>query len=153
GLVRYLAAHAGIDTESMDIALVEEARLLRDEVGLADALVFLAVRQLASFNRKTARLNFDGYFDEFFARIAPGLGLASIDWPLVRATHLEVLGKPLSPQRVTAFETDPMRNDLVTQRIARLSNRRRDEHMLDCLLKALSCHGRVFAAVGVSHAV
>jgi len=153
GLVRHLAARAGIDAESMDVPLVEEARWLRRKIGPEAALVFLVVRQLASFNRKTARLSFEGYFEEFFARIAPGLELTAIDWPLLEAAHRRVLGRPLSPRQVTAIETDPMRHDLPTQRIARWSNRRRDEHMLRRLLAALGEHRRVFATVGVSHAV
>jgi hypothetical protein len=153
GLVRHLAARAGIATASMDIPLAEEARLLRREIPPGDALVFLVVRQLASFNRKTARLDFDGYFKEFFERIAPGLGLAAIDWPLIEAEHLRVLGRPLSPRHVTAMETDPLSDDLPTQRIAQVSNRLRDEHMLRRLLDALAGHERVFATVGVTHAV
>lgn len=153
GLVRHLAARAGIDTASMDIPLAEEARLLRREIGPGEALVFLVVRQLASFNRKTARMDFDGYFSEFFDRIAPGLELAAIDWPLIETEHVRVLGRPLSAPRVTAIETDPMRDDLPTQRIARWSNRLRDEHMLRRLIDALAEHERVFATVGVSHAV
>jgi hypothetical protein len=152
GLVRHLAARAGIDTGSMDIPLAEEARLLLRHVAPRDALVFLVVRQLASYNRKTARMDFDGYFGDFFGLIAPPLELA-IDWPLIEAEHVRVLGRPLSVGSVTAFETDPMRDDLPTQRIARLSNRLRDEHMLRCLIDALSEHGRVFGTVGVSHAV
>jgi hypothetical protein len=152
GLVRYLAARAGIDTASMDIPLAEEARLLRREIGPNEALVFLVVRQLASFNRKTARMDFDGYFGDFFDRIAPALELA-IDWPLIEREHRRVLGRPLAARQVTAMETDPMRDDLPTQRIARRSNRLRDEHMLRRLLEALGEHERVFASVGVSHAV
>jgi hypothetical protein len=153
GLIRHLAARAGIDTASMDIPLAEEARLLRREVGPREALVFLVVRQLASFNRKTARMDFDGYFKEFFDCIAPGLGLTAIDWPLVEAQHLEVLGRPLAARKVTAVETDPTREELPTQRIARRSNRQRDEYMLGRLLETLARHERVFAAVGVTHAV
>jgi hypothetical protein len=153
GLVRYLAARAGIATASMDIPLAEEARLLRREIAASDALVFLVVRQLASFNRKTARMDFDGYFGEFFDRIAPALDLATIDWPQVEREHLRVLGRPLSARQVTAIETDPMYDTLPTQRISRLSNRLRDEHMLQRLLDALAEHARVFASVGVTHAV
>src|SRR2546426_6007298 len=87
GLVRQLAARAGIDTASMDIPLAEEARLLRREVAQGDALVFLVVRQLASYNRKTAKMDFDSYFGEFFERIAPALELATIDCPLIDAEH------------------------------------------------------------------
>jgi len=152
GLVRHLAARAGIDTASMDIALEEEARLLRRELPQGEALVYLVVRQLASYNRKTARMDFDGYFADFFARIAPSLEL-SIDWPLIEKEHLRVLGRPLAARRVTAIETDPMRDELPTQRISRLSNRLRDEHMLDRLIAALDEHQHVFATVGVSHAV
>jgi hypothetical protein len=54
---------------------------------------------------------------------------------------------------VTALETDPMYDDLPTQRISRLSNRLRDEHMLRRLIDALTEHRRLFATVGVSHAV
>jgi hypothetical protein len=153
GLVRYLAARAGIDTASMDIPLAEEARLLRREIGSGDALVFLVVRQLASFNRKTARMDFDGYFGEFFERIAPALGLAAIEWPLIESEHVRLLGRPLSARGVTALETDPLHDDLPTQRISRRSNRLRDEHMLRRLLAALTEHERVFATVGVTHAV
>jgi len=153
GLVRYLAAGAGIETASMDIPLVEEARLLRRDVAATDALVFLVVRQLASFNRKTARLDFDGYFRDFFACISPGLGLAAIDWPLVEREHRRLSGAPLDVRAVTAAETDPLHDVLPTQRIARLSNRRRDEHMLRRLVDAFRVHQRVFATVGVSHAV
>jgi hypothetical protein len=152
GLVRHLAARAGIETASMDIPLEEEARLLRREIPQADALVYLVVRQLASYNRKTARMDFDGYFADFFARIAPSLEL-SIDWPLIEQEHRRVLGRPLSARSITAVETDPMRDELPTQRISRLSNRLRDEHMLGRLLAALDEHRRVFATVGVSHAV
>jgi hypothetical protein len=153
GLVRHLAARAGIATDSMDIPLEDEAQWLRREIVLREALVFLVVRQLASYNRKTARMDFDGYFGDFFARIAPGLGLPAIDWPLVEDAHRRVLGRVLDRQRVTAFETDPIRDELLTQRIARLSNRRRDEHMLRRLLDALDTHASVFASVGVTHAV
>jgi hypothetical protein len=153
GLVRYLAARVGIDTASMDIPLAEEARLLRREIGSGDALVFLVVRQLASFNRKTARMDFDGYFGEFFERIAPALDLAAIEWPLIATEHVRLLGRPLSARSVTALETDPLHDDLPTQRIARRSNRLRDEHMLRRLLAALTEHERVFATVGVTHAV
>jgi len=153
GLVRHLAARAGIDTASMDIPLAEEARLLRQELTQSEALVFLVVRQLASFNRKTARMDFDGYFGDFFGRIAPALGLATIDWPLIAEEHLQVIGYPLAARQVTAIETDPMYDDLPTQRMSRLSNRLRDEYMLERLIEALSEHERVFATVGVSHAV
>ena len=153
GLVRHLAARSGIDTASMDIPLAEEARLLRHQMPQREALVFLVVRQLASFNRKTARMDFDAYFGEFFERIGPALELAAIDWPLVEAEHLRVLGRPLSARHVTAIETDPMYDDLPTQRISRLSNRLRDEHMLRRLTDALRKHKRVFATVGVTHAV
>jgi hypothetical protein len=153
GLVRHLAARAGIETASMDIPLVEEARRLRREIGPGAALVFLVVRQCASFNRKTARMDFDGYFGAFFARIAPGLELAAIDWPLVESAHQRVLGRPLAARTITGLETDPMRHDLLTQRIARRSNRLRDEHMLRRLIEALAGHARVFATVGVTHAV
>ena len=153
GLVRYLAARAEIDTASMDIPLAEEARLLRHEFGQRDALVFLVVRQLASFNRKTARMDFDAYFGEFLATIAPALGLAVLDWPRIEAEHVRVLGRPLVAAQVTATETNPMRDDLPTQRIARWSNRLRDERMLQQLLEALAAHRRVFASVGVTHAV
>jgi len=152
GLVRRLAARAGIETASMDIPLPDEARLLGRELSRSEALVYLVVRQLASFNRKTARMDYDGYFSDFFALIGPPLGLA-VDWPLVEREHARVLGRPLAPRTVTARETDPMRDELPTQRIARLSNRLRDEHMLDRLLAALAAHPRVFATVGVSHAV
>jgi len=153
GLVRQLAARLGIDTASMDVPLAEEARLLRREVGRGEALVFLVVRQLASFNRKTARMDFDGYFGDFFALIAPALELAAIDWPSIAAEHVRVLGRPLQARQVTALETDPMYDDLPTQRIARLSNRLRDVHMFRRLIDTLSAHERVFATVGVSHAV
>ena len=153
GLVTHLAARAGIPTASMDIALAEEARLLRRELSRSEALVFLAVRQLASFNRKTAHMDFDGYFRDFFALIAPALDLATIDWALVEREHLCVVGRPLAARLVTGHETDPLREELLTQRIARRSNRLRDEHMLGRLLTALASHRRVFATVGVTHAV
>lgn len=153
GLVRYLASRAGIATASMDIPLVEEARLLRDKLPAGEALVFLVVRQLASFNRKTARPDFDAYFGDFFALIGPGLELATIDWPMIEREHVNFLGHPLSARHVTGVQTDPMRDDLPTQRIARLSNRLRDEHMLARLVEALAEHERVFATVGVTHAV
>lgn len=153
GLVRHLAAGAGIETASMDIPLADEARELRREIGTRDALVYLVVRQLASFNRKTARMDYNGYFREFFDLIGPPLGIERLDWPLIETEHLCVLGHPLSPREVTARETDPMLDHLPTQRISRLSNRRRDEHMLRRLLDTLRQHQRVFATVGVTHAV
>jgi hypothetical protein len=81
------------------------------------------------------------------------LHLTSIDWPLIEAEHVRLLGRPLVAAQVTGLETNPMRDDLATQRIARWSNRRRDEHMLRRLLEALREHQRVFATVGVTHAV
>jgi hypothetical protein len=81
------------------------------------------------------------------------LELATLDWKLIAAEHVRVLGRPLSPRQVTAFETDPMRDDLPTQRIARWSNRLRDEHMLRRMTEAVAVHQRVFATVGVTHAV
>ena len=153
GLVRHLAARAGIETASMDIPLAEETQLLRRTLAPDEVLVFLVVRQLASFNRKTARMDFARYFGDFFALISPPLELATIDWPLIEAAHVRVLGRPLAARQVTATETDPMRAELPTQRMARLSNRLRDEHMLRRLLDALAVHERVFATVGVSHAV
>jgi hypothetical protein len=137
----------------MDIPLAEEARLLRGELARADTLVFLVVRQLASFNRKTARMDFDAYFGEFFELIAPALDLPNIDWPLIEREHARLLGRPLQPRHVTAAETNPMLSELPTQRIARRSNRLRDEYMLGRLLRAVAAHQRVFATVGVSHAV
>jgi hypothetical protein len=153
GLLRHLAALSGIATASMDMPLPEEARLLRDELGVGDALVFFVVRQLASFNRKTARMDFDAYFGEFFDLIAPALDLTAIDWPLIEREHQRMLGHPLQPRQVTAADTNPMLSDLPTQRIARRSNRLRDEYMLRRLLDARREHRRVFATVGVSHAV
>jgi hypothetical protein len=153
GLVTHLAARAGIATASMDIPLAEEARLLRRELSRDEALVFLVVRQLASFNRKTARMDFDGYFGDFFAVIAPALGLPAIDWPLVEREHVRIVGRPLEARRVTGHETNPMRDELPTQRIAQRSNRLRDEHMLARLLAAMESHRRVLAVVGVTHAV
>lgn len=153
GLVTHLAARAGIPTASMDIPLPEEARLLRRELSQGDALVFLVVRQLASYNRKTARMDFDGYFGDFFALIGPALGLATIDWALIEREYLRMMGAPLDARHVTGHETNPMRDELPTQRIATRSNRLRDEHMLDRLLAALAEHRRLFAVVGVTHAV
>ena len=153
GLVRHLAARAGIETASMDVPLREEAAMLGGKLSLGEALVFLVVRQLASFNRKTARMDFDQYFGEFFELIGPALGLPSIDWPQIRFEHQRVLGYPLSVREVTAAETNPLRDELPTQRIARLSNRLRDEYMLERLINACNQHSRVFATVGVSHAV
>jgi len=153
GLLRHLAAAAGIETASMDIPLAVEAERLAGELSPGDALVFLVVRQLASFNRKTARMDFDGYFTDFFAIIGPPLGLAAIDWPLIESEHLRLMGHPLRHSEVTGRETDPMQDRLPTQRIARHSNRRRDERMLSCLADALDTHRRVFASVGVTHAV
>ena len=153
GLVRHLAARAGIGTASMDIPLAVEAGLLRRTVGQGPALVFLVVRQLASFNRKTARMDYDAYFREFFDTIGPELNLAGIEWPLIEAEHVRLLGRPLAAAHVTGLETNPMCDDLPTQRIARWSNRRRDEYMLRRLLEALREHERVFAIVGVTHAV
>ena len=153
GLLRHLAARVDIDTASMDIPLAQEAGLLRREVGAGAALVFLVVRQLASFNRKTARMDFDAYFGEFFDRIGPPLGLEELDWPRIEAEHQRRLGRPLSAHQVTALDTDPLFDDLPTQRIARRSNRLRDEYMLGRLLDAMTAHRRVFATVGVTHAV
>lgn len=153
GLVLHLANRLGIEVASMDISLEDEARHLREVLSLGEALVFLVVRQLASFNRKTARMDFDGYFHDFFERIAGPLGLPAIHWPLVEREHRRVLGYPLAYRSITGVHTDPMRSELLTQRIARLSNRRRDEHMLRQLLAAGSIYGRVFATVGVTHAV
>jgi hypothetical protein len=68
------------------------ARLLLREIAQGDALVFLVVRQLASFNRKTARMDFAAYFGEFFDLIAPALDLAAIDWRLIESEHLRMLG-------------------------------------------------------------
>lgn len=153
GLVRHLAARAAIETASLDLPLAEEARLLHRHIPVGEALVFLVVRQLASFNRKTARMDFDAYFRDFFELIAPPLQLTAIDWPLIEAAHVRVLGRPLAARRVTALETDPMYGELPTQRISRLSNRLRDEHILGRLIDALAAHRRVFATVGVSHAV
>jgi hypothetical protein len=153
GLVRHLAARAGIETASMDIELEDEARLLRRSLPLDEALLFLVVRQLASYNRKTARPDFSGYFGDFFERIAPGLGLATIEWSMIEAAHQRLVGRRLVVGSVTALETDPTRSEQLTQRIATFSNRMRDEHMLAALLAALELHPRVFATVGVSHAV
>lgn len=153
GLVRYLAARAGLETASMDVPLPDEARALQRELGTGDALVYLVVRQLASFNRKTARMDYDAYFRDFFDLIGPGLEIDDLDWPLIEIEHRRLLGRRLSPREVTARETDPMRDDLPTQRISRLSNRLRDEHMLDRLVAALRTYDRVFATVGVTHAV
>ena len=153
GLVRHLAARAAIGTASMDNPLAEEASLLRRRIGARNALVFLVVRQLASYNRKTLRMDSGAYFGEFFDTIAPALQLATIDWPLIHAEHARLLGRPLVAEQVTGLETNPMRNDLPTQRIARWSNRRRDEYMLHRLLAALREHQRVIATVGVTHAV
>lgn len=153
GLLRHLAARANIETASLDLPLAEEARLLHRELPEGEALVFLVVRQLASFNRKTARMDFEAYFGEFFDRIAASLQLTAIDWPLIEAEHVRVLGRPLAARRVTARETDPLYDDLPTQRISRFSNRLRDEHILRSLIGALAEHRRVFATVGVSHAV
>src|SRR5262245_38324054 len=138
GLVRHLAARASVPTASMDVPLAEEVRRLRRHITRAEALVFLVVRQLASFNRKTARMDFDGYFREFFAIIAPPLDGAPLDWPLIEAEYVRLLGQRLVPRQVTAKETDPLLSDLPTQRIARLSNRLRDEHMLRRLLAVLA---------------
>ncbi len=153
GLVTHLAARTGIATASMDIPLPEEARLLRHELSSGEALVFLVVRQLASFNRKTARMDFDGYFGDFFDLIGPALELPTIDWALIDREHRRMLGRPLAVRDVTGHETNPMRDALPTQRIARRSNRLRDEYMLARLLAALADHRRVFAVVGVTHAV
>jgi hypothetical protein len=152
GLIRHLAARSGIETESMDIPLAEEARLLRQEIGAGDALVFLVVRQLASYNRKSAPPDFDAYFADFFGLIAPALEM-EIDWPRIDGEHRRLLGHSLRPAAVTALQTDPMFDDLPTQRISRLSNRLRDEHMLRRMIDRMTAHSRVFATVGVSHAV
>ncbi len=153
GLLRHLAAGTGIETASMDIPLADEARRLGTDLPPGDALVFLVVRQLASFNRKTARMDFVGYFADFFAIIGPPLGLNAIDWPLIEAEHLRLMRHPLRRAEVTGRETDPMQERLPTQWIARHSNRQRDEHMLSRLVDALDTHRRVFATVGVTHAV
>jgi len=127
--------------------------MLRREFGTGDALAYLVIRQLASFNRKTARMDYDGYFRDFFDLIGPALEIERLDWPLIEAEHRRLLGRPLSPRQVTARETDPMHDEMPTQRISRLSNRLRDEHMLERLMGALQEYNRVFATVGVTHAV
>jgi hypothetical protein len=98
-------------------------------------------------------MDFDGYFADFFALIAPAIGLGTIDWSLVEAEHGRMLGTTLMHAEVTGVETDPMRDTLPTQRIATFSNRMRDEHMLHRLLDAVDKHDRVFATIGVTHAV
>ena len=154
GLVRHLAARAGIDTASMDIPLAEEARLLRREIAQSEALVFLVVRQLASFNRKTARMDFDGYFGEFFDLIAPALDLAAIDWPLHRGR---------APARARASAGGAAR-DGASRRIRCTTICRRSGSRacrIACATSTCSAvcsmrwptHERVFATVGVSHAV
>ncbi len=153
GLIRHLAADCGIETASMDIPLPVEAGRLRRHVSRGDALVFLVVRQLASYNRKTLRMDFAGYFGDFFDLIAEPLGLGSIDWDLIGREHRRLLGRSLHPQAITAVDTDPLLRRTPLQRIASLSNRMRDEHMLRRLGEATRAHPRVFAAVGVSHAV
>src|SRR5262249_23580861 len=90
---------------------------------------------------------------EFFAIIAPPLDGAPLDWPLIEAEYVRLLGQRLVARQVTAKETDPLLSDLPTQRIARLSNRLRDEHMLRRLLAVLAEDRAVFATVGVTHAV
>jgi hypothetical protein len=97
-------------------------------------------------------MDFDRYFADFFALIGPALEIA-VDWPLIEREHARLLKRRLVPRSVTAVETDPMRDELPTQRISRVSNQLRDEHMLEQLLAALAAHRRVFATVGVSHAV
>src|SRR5690606_27878794 len=99
------------------------------------------------------RMDFDAYFTEFFELIAPPLGYAEIDWPLIEREHERFLGESLDRKAVTGFATDPTRAELPTQRIATYSNRLRDEHMLAQLVAAIKEHGRVFATVGVTHAV
>ncbi len=153
GLIRHLAAKAGIETDSMDIPLPDEAERLRSEYSQREALVFLVVRQLASFNRKTARMDFDAYFEEFFELIAPPLGFETLDWRSIRKAHLEVLGRPLVAPDVDGEETDPTRDATLTQRIASRSNRLRDIHMLERLLEAWRTYDRVLATIGVTHAV
>lgn len=153
GLLRHLSEGAGIRCESMDIALDEEARRLLTRHPPRDLVVFFVVRQLASFNRKTARMDFDAYFRDFFDLISPGLGLGRLDWPLVQREHQRVFGFALVPRQVDASLTDPTRTEVLTQRIARDSNRMRDEWMLKGLLQATRAHRRVFATVGVTHAV
>ena len=153
GLVTHLAARSGIETTSMDIPLPIEARMLRSRLSQREALVFLVVRQLASFNRKTARMDFDGYFGDFFDLIAEPLGASMITWPLIECLHRQITGRELLRQEISGHETNPMRDELLTQRIATLSNRLRDEYMLGQLTDALAQHHRVFATVGVTHAV
>jgi hypothetical protein len=86
-----------------------------------------------------------------FELIAPALELAAIDWPLIESEHLRVVGHPLVARRVTGHATNPLRDDLLTQRIARRSNRLREEHMLQRLLDALAEYRRLFAVVGNGH--
>lgn len=153
GLVRHLAARSRIPTASLDIPLPVEARWLRDRLPAELTLAFLVVRQLASFNRKTARMDFEGYFRDFFELIAPGLGLDSLGWKEADAACQQVFGGIPEARRVDAVWTDPMREELPTQRVARLSNRHRDLHMLRALRQAAERFPRVFATVGVTHAV
>jgi hypothetical protein len=153
GLVCFLAARAGVPLASLDLPIHEEAKLLAARLGPGDALVFLVARQLASFNRKSARMDMPTYFAEFFELIGPALGLPGLDWPRVEAEHRRVFGAPLERRAVTSELTDPLRRELTTQRIATWSNRLRDRYVLGYLLDAVAEHGRVFAAIGVTHAV
>ncbi len=153
GLVRHLAARQGSSTASMDVPLPKEAGWLQRRVGGGDALVFMVVRQLASYNRKTLKMNFDAYFEEFFELIAPHLEVGRITWQLIESEHRRMLGVPLIAREVDGRMTDPTRVELPTQRIAAMSNRVRDEYMLHRLIESVSNYRRVFATVGVSHAV
>jgi hypothetical protein len=153
GLLRYLAEQSRIESQSLDVPLAVEARYLREHLTLGETLVFLAVRQLASYNRKTLPPDFEAYFTDFFALIAPPLGLERLEWERIETAHRRILGHRLVREAVGAELTDPMRDDLPTQRFARLSNRWRDEHMLRCLDAATRMHPRVFGCLGVTHAV
>jgi len=107
GLVRHLAARAGIDTASMDMPLPEEARRLRHEMALGDVLVFFRRAAVGVIQPQTARR------------------ISTLLWRLLRphrtgtgtrhrlATHRgrapAPARRPLSAPRVTALETDPLR--------------------------------------------
>jgi hypothetical protein len=153
GLLRHLARAAGAHAANMDLPLTDEARWLAERHGREATLLFLVVRQLASYNAMRARPPLERYLADYVHDIGAALGWSGVAVTDVYTTYIRVFGEPLVPSQVAPELTDPVPQRWPTQRIARESSVLRDQRMAHTILDALERHGRVFAAAGVTHVV
>jgi len=79
--------------------------------------------------------------------------MKDVSWPQIVDEHRRIFGQALEIESVTREFTNPVKTELLTQKISRDSSIARDRRMVDAIVQGVKQSGRVFAVAGASHVV